>query len=198
MNAQTKTVIKALLIGFAASFTVAAGNLLAGGQLKPMAPYWTPTPSITGYWTSPIGIIPLLFALGAIAVTVRKTSPWVSVLNFLGVIVTIPALVSIMAFTVAVAHPPAPEFPYAAAGPEREWFVRDTVETCRKKARDNPQNAAVSEQAVRDYCTCYAISLADVTTRDHIEYHAKHGNLAPDAVPKLRIASGRCVRSVRN
>jgi hypothetical protein len=198
MNEQTKSVIKAMLIGFAASFTVAAFNLLAGGRLKPMDPYWTLNPSIIGYWTSPIGIIPLFFALGAIVLRFRKASLWFTVLNFLCVIVTIPILVSIMAVTVTVAHPPAPEFPYAAAGTEREWFVRDTVETCRQKARANPQNATVSQQTVQDYCTCYAISLADATTREHVEYQARYGTYSPDAKAKLQAASDRCVRSLRN
>jgi hypothetical protein len=95
MNAQTKTVIKAMLIGFAASFTVAAINLLAGGQLKPMDPYWMLNPSIIGYWTSPIATIPLFFAVGAIVVKVREASLWASALNFVGVIVAIPVLVCI-------------------------------------------------------------------------------------------------------
>ncbi len=198
MNAQTTSVIKTLLIGFSASFTVAAVNLLPVGQLSPTDSIWLRTPSIIGYWTTPIAIIPLFLALGAIAVTARKVPPWVSLVNSLGVIVAVPTFVSIISATFSMSRPSAPEFPYSSAGTGREWFVRANIETCRKKAHDNPQNATVSEQTVQDYCTCYAITLADITTQEHIQYQSMHGTLAPDAIEKLKASSARCVRSIRN
>jgi hypothetical protein len=192
-----RSVFKATLIGLAISFMVAAVNLGASGQIKPIDPYWTTNPGIIAYWIGRIGWLPLIFAVATAAAKYRHAGFWISALNLIGAIVAIGLFVSIAVVIVAATYP-VPEFPYAAAGPERDSFVNEVAAGCRRTAPRNPLLTGLSVEKIQSYCICSAKASADITTREYIEYLAKHNTIAPDAVEKMTMLANKCAQSVRN
>jgi hypothetical protein len=195
-NSQTKSVVMAVLAGLGLSILVAALNVMSEG-LKPIDPYQIFNPAIIAHWVARIGFVPLIFVSVAIALSFRKTPIWVSTLNFLGAVVGISLVTSIAVVTAAAVYP-IKEFPFKAIGPDRDEFVKNAMSSCISNQQTTPKNWGVSQTIISDYCTCYANSLADITTKEDIKYQTEHGGFSPNAIAITTSSAEKCAQAVRN
>jgi|SRR5208337_1632844 len=90
MNAQTRSVLKATLIGFAISIVVTAISVPQEGRLDPIDLYQIFNGEVIARWVGRVGGLPLLFAIGAIMFSFPKTPIWISLLNLIGRSLTRP------------------------------------------------------------------------------------------------------------
>lgn len=196
MNSQTKSVIKAAFIGLAISIALAALHAAQEGRVDPIDPYWVLNPEIMSHWIGKAGIIPLIFVIGTITFTFRKYSWWVSVLNLLGAVFGISVAVSLGISALAAVYP-VREFPFAAAGPDREEFVQNAMAGCVRKQRSVPENRGVQDEIISRFCKCQAEASADITKREDIEYQVKYGSLSAEAIERLTASYNRCLESAK-
>jgi hypothetical protein len=192
MNAQTRSVLKATLIGFALSIVVTAVSVLQEGRLDPIDPYQIFNGGVIGHWVGRVGFLPLIFAIGAIAFSIRKTPIWVSILNLVGAVVGISLVVAIGVVAVAAAYPVS-ERPFAS-GAERDNFIKSGMSSCVRTQRGRPENRNVSDDAINAFCSCYTNAAADSTTHEDIQYQTKYGAMSDDAKAKLTAAYNKCLQ----
>jgi len=186
MNPQTRSVIKAALIGLAVSIAVVALNAFNEGRLAPIDTYQIFNPEVIARWIGRLCVIPLIFVIVAIVRNFRGVALWISALNFLGAIVGISLAISIGVVIVSSVYP-VEQFPLADAGPDRNDWIKTTIASCITGQRRRPENAAASDELISTYCRCYANILADSTTREDIQYMANYHT--PSAHMREEIAS---------
>jgi hypothetical protein len=58
------------------------------------------------------------------------------------------------------------------AGPDRDAFIKSSIESCTSTAEKKSPSAPAS--AIKTYCTCMAGKVADVTTEADLTYMAAH------------------------
>ena len=191
MNPQTRSVLKATLIGLGVSIALAAINVLQAGRLDPIDPYQIFNAEVIARWVGRVGFIPLIFAIGAIAFSIRKTAIWVSILNLVGAAVGISLVIAVGVVALAAAYP-VTEHPFAS-GSERDAFIRNGTASCVRKQRGLPENRDVSDDAMNAFCSCYTSAAADATTREDIQYQAKYGTMSADAKDRLTTAYNKCL-----
>ena len=191
MHSQTKSVLKAALIGLAVSIALAAVNAVNAGRINPIDPYEIFNPEVIAHWVGKVGGIPLLFVVAAIVMSFRKTAIWVSALNLVGAVVGISVVISVAVIALAAAYP-IKRFPFASAGADRDAFVSDGIAHCIKRQRGLPQNQGASDDLIRDFCSCYTNAAADVTTREDIEYQARYGTMSDNEKENLTTAYKKC------
>jgi hypothetical protein len=195
MNAQTRSVLKATLIGLAISVVVTTIGVLSEGRLDPIDPYQIFNAGVVGHWVGRVGFFPLIFAIGAIALSIRKTPIWISLLNLIGAVVSISLVVAIGVVVAAAAYPVS-ERPFAS-GAERDNFIKSGMASCIRTQRGRPDNKGVSDDAINAFCSCYVNADADATTREDVQYQAKYGTMSADAKNKLTAAYNKCVPVTR-
>jgi GYF domain 2 len=196
-SSQTKRVIKAALAGLGVSIAFTGASVISEGRLDPIDPYQIFNPGIIGYWVGRVGFIPLIFVIVAIASSFRRAPLWTSALNLLGAVVGISIIVALGVATVAAIQP-VKEFPFAAAGPDRESFIKTGVQSCIRKQRGLPENQGVSEKAIADFCGCYVELTANKLSNDEVKYQAEHpGQFSPSAIAKMTASHEQCRARVR-
>jgi hypothetical protein len=195
INPQTRSVLKATLIGLAVSIVVTAITVLPEGRLDPIEPYQIFNAGVIAHWVGRVGFIPLIFAVGAIAFSIRKTPIWISVSNLAGAVVGIALGVAIGVVAVAAAYPVA-EFPFAT-GADRDAFMKKAMPSCIRKQRSLPENHNVSDDAINAFCSCYTDGVAGSITREDMQYQAKYDTMSADLEDKLTAAHIRCVQTTR-
>jgi hypothetical protein len=94
-NQQTRSVLKAGLIGLAVSVALTAVSTLSGKERTTIDPYWILNPEIIAYWVGKAGFLPLIFVVAIIAYSFRKTGLWKSALNLVGAVVGIVIVISV-------------------------------------------------------------------------------------------------------
>jgi hypothetical protein len=174
MNPQTRSVIKAALIGLAATIALTAPNVMEHGRLEPIDPDNIFNPFILGHWVGALGWLPLIAVVITIAVTARKSGLRRSIFNLFGALVGL-SLAIIIAVAVVAAVYPVNEFPLAAAGPDRDSYLKNAVASCFTNQRRWPGNIGASDEVISAYCSCYGNLTADLMTREDIQYFAKYG-----------------------
>ena len=191
MNSQTKSALKAALIGLAISIGLAAVHAVNEGRISPIDPYAIFNPEVIANWVGKVGGIPLLFVLGTIAFSFRKTAIWISMLNLVGAVVALTLAITIGVVVLAAAYP-VKQFPFASAGADRDAFVRDGIAHCINRQRGLPQNQGASDDLIRNFCSCYTNAAADATTREDIEYQSRYGTMSDSEKEKLTTAYKKC------
>ena len=159
MNPQTRSVLKAMLIGFAVSIVVTGISVIPKGRLDPIDPYQIFNPGVIAQWVGRVGVLPLIFAIGAIGFSIRKTPMWVSILNLVSAVVGIAFVVAVGVVAVAAVYPVA-ERPFAS-GAERDDFIKNGMASCVRTQRSRPENRGVSDDAINAFCLCYTNAAAD-------------------------------------
>jgi hypothetical protein len=196
-RSQTKRVIKAALAGLVVSIVVAAVGVMSEGRVHPIDPYQILNPEIIANWIGRLGFIPLIFVIGAIASTSRRVPVWVSAVNLLGAVVGISIIVGLGIVVMAAIHP-IKELPFAAAGADRDSFIKDGTQSCIRRQRGLPANQGVSEKTFSDFCGCYVGSLADSFSKDDVKYQVEHsGQFSPTAIAKMTASYEQCQAKVR-
>ena len=190
MTSQTRSVIKAALIGLAVSIALAAAHAAQEGRVTPIDPYQIFNPEVIARWVGRIGGIPLLFVVGVIVMSFRKTPVWVSALNLVGAVAGISLAITVGVVALAAAYP-IKDFPFAT-GADRDDAVKEMMTACISKQRGLPQNAGLSDNVINAFCSCYANTAADVITRDDIQYQAKYGTMSADVTEKLTASYEKC------
>jgi hypothetical protein len=194
MNSQTRSVLKAALIGLAISIALAAAHAGQEGRVNPIDPYQIFNPEVIARWVGRLGSIPLIFIVGVIVMSFRKTALWVSALNLVGAIAGISLAITVGVVALAAAYP-VKDFPFATAGADRDDFVKDGMTACIRRQHGLPQNASLSDTVIYTFCSCYVNAAADVTTRDDIQYQAKYGTMSADEKEKLTASYEKCSKS---
>jgi len=192
MNPQTKTMLKAVAIGFAISLPMAAYRV-GTGELDPI----DPRPFMMGSRTGELAALPLVFAVGAIIFRARKVPGWVSGLNLVGAVTGIFLVCTMIVVAVGAAYP-VPDFPFASPGPRRDSFVKGVMRTCVRTQRDYPANRGMSDNAIETACRCYADAMADIAKKEYLDHRQKTGTLPPAAMSDMQAAAEKCARSARN
>ena len=177
--------------GLAISIVVTAVSVFAGGRLDPIDPYQIFNAGVIGHWVGRVGFLPLIFAFGAIAFSIRRTPIWVSFLNLVGAVVGIVLVVAIGIVAVAAAYPVS-ERPFAS-GAERDSFIKSGMASCVRKQRGLPENRTVSDATINAFCSCYTNAAADATTREDIQYQAKFSTMSDAAKNRLTAVYNKCL-----
>lgn len=191
MNSQTRSVLKAALIGLAVSIALAAASAVQEGRVNPIDPYQIFNPEVIARWVGRLGGIPLFFVVGAIVMSFRKTPIWVSALNLVGAIAGISLAIIVGVVALAATYP-VKEFPFANAGADRDDAVKEVMTACIRRQHGLPQNAGLSDNAINAFCSCYANAAADVITRDDIQYQVKYSTMSADEKEKLTASYEKC------
>jgi hypothetical protein len=174
-----------------------ASSVISAGYITPLDTFNPFNLEIISYWVGVLGFVPLLFIVIAIATTARKAGLRNSIFNGLGAIVGVFFVIAIAVIAAAAAHPKQ-ELPFAEVGPERAAFVKGTSASCVRSQQAKPENQSLSAASLDAYCTCYANSLADVTTRAEIYYTDQHHTPAPSMVEKINATFQKCVQESRS
>jgi hypothetical protein len=164
--------------------------------LTPIDPYQILNGEVIGHWVGRLGFLPLIFVVGAIAFSFRRTAIWISILNLFGAVMGISLAIAIGVVAIAAAYPAA-EFPFAA-GAERDAFIKDGMVSCIRRQRGLPENRGATDQALNTFCSCYTNSAADVTTREDIQYQAKYRTMSAVAQANLTASYNKCLQASRN
>jgi hypothetical protein len=191
MNPQTRTVLKATVIGFAVSLAVTAASVLQKGRLDPIDPYDIFNAEVIARWVGQVGAIPLLCAIGATMYTFPKTPIWISFLNLVVAIAGIVLVIGIGVVAVAAAYPVS-ERPFAS-GADRDNFIKNGMASCVRAQRARPENRGVSDDTINAFCLCYTNAAADAATREDMQYQAKFGGMSADAQARLTAAYNKCL-----
>jgi hypothetical protein len=196
MNFQTKRVIRAALLGLIASLLITAMGIMNQGGLKPweLDEFQITNPEVIAYWIGGLGFIPFMCVLVVIARSFRKAGAAVSILNAIGGIVVVSLFIGIG--VVASAHVRSvtrsdTELSWKS-GQARTYFVGKAMESCFSKQRSLPDNRGLSDAVLKDFCGCYANSIADVTTNEDMKYWNEHGNPSPSSISKMQASYERC------
>ncbi len=198
MNFQTKRVIRAALLGLILSIIIAAVGIMAEGglRLRELDEYQIINPEVIAHWIGRLGFIPLICILVVVARSFREAGAVVSILNTIGGIAVVSLVIGIgvpaFGYVRSVTRP-ANELSWQS-GPARTDFVGKAMESCGRKQRSLPENRNVSDAMIKDFCGCYANSLADVTTNEGVKYWNEHGNPSPSTVSKMTASYERCSR----
>jgi hypothetical protein len=183
------------LIGLGVSIVVAAISVLQAGRMDPIDPYQIFNAGVIGRWVGRVGFLPLIFAIGAIVFSIRKTAIWVSILNLVGAVVGISLVVAIGVVALAATYP-ITERPFAS-GADRDTFITNGMASCVRRQRGLLENRDVSDAAIHVFCSCYTNAAADATTREDVQYEAKYGTMSDDTKAKLTAAYNKCVQATR-
>jgi hypothetical protein len=202
MNFQTKRVMWAALLGFITSIIIAAAGIMASG-LKPweLDEYQITNPEVIAHWIGRLGFIPIVCVLVAVATSFRKAGAGISVLNAIAGIVGVSLVIGIG--VVASAHVRSmtrsdTELSWKS-GQARTYFVERAMDSCFFKQRSLPDNRGASDALLKDFCGCYANSMADAMTNEDMKYWDEHGNPSPSAISKMTASFEKCrPASIRN
>jgi hypothetical protein len=194
--AQTKAVTIAVLTGLALGVLSQASSVISTGYITPLDTFNPFNAEILGYWVGALGFWPLLLIVIAIATTARKAGLGNSIFNGLGAILGVSFVIAFAVIVVAAAHPKK-ELPFAEVGRERAEFVKGASSSCIRSQQANPNNQSLPAVSIDTYCTCYANSLADVTTRAEVQYTDQHHAPAPSMVEKINATFQKCVQASR-
>src|SRR5262249_26197225 len=151
-----------------------AVDIIASSGLKPweLDEYQIPNPEVIAHWIGRLGFIPLVCVLIAVATSFRKAGAGVSALNAIGGIVVVPLVIGLgvvaSAYVRSVTRPDT-ELSWKS-GPARTDFVANAMAGCIKKQRSLSENRDVSDAVIKNFCGCYANSIADVTTNEEMKY----------------------------
>jgi hypothetical protein len=196
-RSQTKRVIKAALAGLVVSIAIAAVGVMSEGRVHPIDPYQILNPEIIANWIGRLGFIPLIFVIVAIASSFRRAPLWASAVNLLGAVVGISIIVGLGIVVVTAIHP-INDFPFAAAGADRDSFIKDGIQSCIRRQRGLPENQGVSEKTFSDFCGCYVGLTADSVSKDEVKYQVEHpGQFSPTAIAKMTASYEKCRAKVR-
>jgi hypothetical protein len=85
------------------------------------------------------------------------------------------------------------------SGQARTYFVERAIDSCFSKQRSLPDNRGASDALLKDFCGCYANSMADAMTNEDMKYWDEHGNPSPSAISKMTASfEKRRQASIRN
>ncbi len=182
------------LIGLAFGLLTQVPDLVSKGHISPLDTVNPYNPSILGFWIGKLSLFPLILILIAIAATARKAG-WVkSIVNFLGAVVGVWLVICAGVIAVEAAHPKS-DLPLAAAGAERDAFVTNATASCIKARQNTPEGKNLPEATISTLCSCYSNSLADVTTRDELEYYTQNRSPSPSLVEKIKATFQKCAQA---
>jgi amino acid transporter len=164
MNVQTKTTVIAASMTFALMLISAIGTAISDGYVEPLDTLNPTNPEVIGHWVGYLGGVPLIVALIVVAGTGRKAGLRSSLLNGIGAIIVIPLVLLPLVIATAAAFSTDDWHPFAADGVGRRLFVKDTKHACAGKLKKQDVSPAFADIL----CSCYAKSIADVSTRMEI------------------------------
>jgi amino acid transporter len=190
-------VIIAALTGLALGVLSQASSVISTGYITPLDTFNPFNAGIIGYWVGALGFAPLVFIVIAVASTARKAGLRNSIFNGIGAILGVSFVIAFAVIAVAASHPKK-ELPFAEVGAERAEFVKGTSSSCIRSQQAKPENQSLSAATLDAYCTCYANSLADVTTTAEIQYTAQYHTPAPSMVEKINATFQKCVQASRS
>jgi amino acid transporter len=165
VNAQTKTTAKAALIAFALTLISPIGDAVTKGYIEPLDTLNPTNGEIIAHWIGFLGGLPLIVALITVAVTGRKAGLRSSLLNGIGAIIVIPLILLPLIVATAAAFSTNDEYPFMKDGVGRRLFVKQAKSSCAEQL----SKASDGSQALIDaFCSCYAGTFADTTTRTEV------------------------------
>jgi hypothetical protein len=194
MNSQTKAVAIAGAAGLALGLLSQVSSVVSQGYVAPLDTSNPFNGGVLGYWSGALGIFPLVAILLTIAATARKAGWRRSILNGFGSVLGVWLVICIMVIVVAAATYPIKEHPFAEASAARTDFVSHTISSCLTRRQAVPENAS-SSAAVTAFCTCSANYLADVMTRDELQYFEQQHAPSPSAIAKISAAQKNCTET---
>jgi hypothetical protein len=140
------------------------------------------------------GLIPLIFAIAAIAAAAYRAGLRSSIFTRLGAAaaaVGISFVVSCTGIAIARAQPKQ-DLPFAEASAARDGYVRGSREACVEGEQANPANKGRSAASIDAFCSCFANTMADTVTKDELAYYKQHNASAPGMAEKFRAAYRHC------
>lgn len=78
-------------------------------------------------------------------------------------------------------------------GATRNAFVNNAIKTCFEKQVAAPENKTFSVGLLRDYCTCYANSLANLISPDELRGYSGMINFPADLQRKIDSVAHICL-----
>ena len=195
MNSQINAVIIAALAGLTVAVLSQSLSLIPIGYIPPPDIFNPFNLRILGYWVGVLGVLPLICIAIAVGATARKARLRNSILTGLGGVVGVSLVISCAVVAVTIIQSKR-ELPLRAAGPDRDSFVRDASSVCARMEQAINRNNA-SAAAIDAVCSCYANSLADVTTRTELAYIGQHRTFPPSTTEKTNAVSQKCAQLFR-
>jgi GYF domain 2 len=195
-KSQTKLIIVVALAGLALAVLSEISRVVSAGEIRPLDTFDVFNPSVLGYWVGGLGWIPAIFIVIATAATARKAGLLISIFKGLGAIVGVSLVIIVVVITVTAAYPKK-DFPLSDAGADRDAFVNNVLPSCIRGQQARPENKNLSTASINNFCTCYANSLADVTTRIEMEYFVQHQSPSSSMLEKINALYPKCAQAIR-
>ena len=195
MNSQIKSVTIAAVIGLALSILAQLSSVLTQGYVSPLDRFNPFNGQILGYWVGALGALPLILIVGTVMATWRKAGSRNSILNGIGAIVTVTLVICLTIISLATLEHPNKDAPFATASADRATFVKSTASSCVTRQQSAPENKSMSVEAINAYCTCYANSLADVTTMEELTYMVERHGPSPSMTAKINATYQKCAEA---
>jgi hypothetical protein len=196
MNFQINAVIIAALAGLTVAVLSQSSSLMPIGYLPQLDIFNPFNLRVLGYWVGVLGALPLICVAIAIGATARKVGLRNSILTGLGAVVGVSLVISCAVVAVAIIQSKQ-ELPLRAAGADRDSFVKDASSFCARMEQTINRNKASAAAAIDAVCSCYANSLADVTTRTELAYIGQHHTFPPSTIEKTNAVSQKCAQLFR-
>jgi hypothetical protein len=167
---QARTVRRAMTVGFALALIHPLSELLSKGYPDPIDPLNPFNGEIISYWVGALGVVPLLAAVIAVAITGRKAGWGSSIVNVGVAALLVPAVTIPLVIITASALQPMGEYPFAQDGVARTQFMAGLQGSCEKKQANYPKPAGTTQATVVSFCRCIATEMAAVETRYDIDH----------------------------
>jgi hypothetical protein len=80
-------------------------------------------------------------------------------------------------------------------GEHRTTFVANSIRGCFDKQRADPLNESLPDIFIRDYCRCFANSMADTFSDDQFILVLRGGSIPPRMQEQINILGNACIAS---
>jgi hypothetical protein len=194
MHSQTKAVAIAGAVGLVFGFLSEVPSVASRGFVEPLDTLNPFNGGVLGHWTGALGIFPFIAILITAAATARKAGALHTILSGLGAILGVWLTICIVVIATAALYPQK-ELPLVGASPARADFLRTAISSCAAARQASPEGKDLSAATITTFCTCAANTVAEVITRDELQYFQQHQALMPSAIAKFGAARDKCLQA---